>query len=600
MQASTETQEICTQILIETGFSEKAVRFFENRNSSLFYPYLLAFLSKNIPDMAGDIVTELLEVCIKQRNKEYSVMRNESLYLINFTGYQFHVPCLVPFSCPTGKIREDKSGNALKFLANRLKRNVKNVYDTKKITLHKMLVADVVEADHLHKRKNYKFISTEKGLVVLQEGNEIEPSQPLLQSFMTRLSKKSSPNRSSCDCGERSSSNTNEETKRKNTNRSSNSCSSVAEATPENNQGDADGTTCSTGGDISGSSYSQGGNECAKDTFQAQDGNEGEIKEFTQLAGTTNKTSTGVKPLEQSLPYPESQWTATGTNSAQIPMTDLLRKQEKASRQNLEGDILRVNPKIVERFRKRLATRKLRLVSSIKNLQNPYTPKGSGGKGEISLKVSKEKKELVDSLLQLTNQLRNSSVTESNTGKINKREFVKRLITSPHRLATTRQGLEEKSEKIYFLVDNSGSIRQFAYFISDVVASAVSVSDKIELWYSPNALSPIAQHNSRDMGYSASSAIEDTSKLKAFLEIVPKGSRIIWWGDAEFGGNYQWAFVPTLYKKVLEGYDCTFMFPTTGIENYFYVRELKKAGLKILTGVNSAKGLRNAIKKLQK
>ncbi len=80
---------------------------------------------------------------------------------------------------------------APKLVANLMKKDgfKGDIWDYSLIAVNLMQVANVIEADHLHKGICYNFSCESNELVVCVNGEQIEPNRVLLQSFMTRLAK---------------------------------------------------------------------------------------------------------------------------------------------------------------------------------------------------------------------------------------------------------------------------------------------------------------------------------------------------------------------------------------------------------------------------
>jgi len=590
-------KETTTILLSQYYFSKEAINFI-TANYVVYLPALATLanlaakeIDNSYYDLKSDMVDEISQVATSQgwrtfETLDYNVPNHPYIYYVDcnrFAQMSFHGN----YSRPTTTTKGKWSGIAVQeqaptLIANRLKKDgfKGNVWDLKQITLNIMYGQNVVEAAHLYKGQNYLFVANNE-LVVLQGNTVVEPTDSLLQSFITRFRKNESPSSEQSEKGvESSDQNQSKGEQQGNTEQTNSTNGNDAESADSQNCGTNGGKTPLT---QNSQSNANGLNEYAQQVTSEELGeliteDNGIAKqspeEFANSGNNLENSSQVHDDLHEfqgDLGLPHKKEVFEGEQSENSNTSKTATKQVSSSN-NTSGFY--------------------DLLQSLK----PQSKGGGGGGLQLNVNDHQAKAKVSPLIQEALQKLAGGkSLSQKKEGFLSYcgKKVVKALTTSPQKLPIAKY--DRPVDKVYFFVDTSGSVATFGNFIISMIKSAKQ-AENIIVWSGSEA-HPCKDENK---GVDKIEFIYDFAEnMQAWinLEQPQVGSTLVFWGDLQ-DANID----PVKLKKVCQNYKCVWLHCIERHQVKQYNRSKAKkiiqAGFKLVKAVVCEKSLARGINSL--
>jgi len=503
-------------MMIQNCFSKEAICFVKSRYTR--YLPLLATLAnysaKTIDESYYELKSVLLEdIEVEQDNMGWRTFCSEDhntsgfpyIYYIE-TGYtaqiSFHSAQEHRANSKGKWSRVIVQDIAPKLVANLLKKDgfEGKVWDMKLI-IHKYMQANgLIEAGHLWKGQEYIFVADSNKITVTTAEGRVNPTENLLQSFLTRLVKKekAQPDSEPSDGQE-----------------------SKQDATDKAEGRGADSTRVTNPGDDDGCAI--GGKEIRDCEYRSPEVQEGGSNSGSQQA--EYKLSSGHETME------------TGEDLSQDGLAEVTQETECAS--DASGQMRSLNDPEQQSDTKAGHIRNAHETKHFKkgsangfyNLlpfsSNAKSKGGSGGGSQLETKTTKGKpnKLVQDALFRLASG-QSLSLKEHGSQNWDVKKFILASKINPSQIDNAK--FSRPAEKLIFCVDTSGSVAEFGQFILEMLESAKSTGN-FSVWSGSEAW-PDKCHTSKKEtrnGYFKDKLMEMLS-----YENPESGSSIVFWGDA--------------------------------------------------------------------
>lgn len=621
-------KETTTILLSQYYFSKEAINFI-TANYVVYLPALATLanlaakeIDNSYYDLKSDMVDEISQVATSQgwrtfETLDYNVPNHPYIYYVDcnrFAQMSFHGN----YSRPTTTTKGKWSGVAVQeqaptLIANRLKKDgfKGNVWDLKQITLNLMYGQNVVEAAHLYKGQNYLFVANNE-LVVLQGNTVVEPTDSLLQSFITRFRKNESPSSEQSEKGvESSDQNQSKGEQQGNTEQTNSTNGNDAESADSQNCGTNGGKTPLT---QNSQSNANGLNEYAQQVTSEELGeliteDNGIAKqspeEFANSGNNLENSSQGHDDLHE----------FQGDLGTQKPQKEVFEGEQSENSNTLKNSIMQVsgnNTKkgsangannykstFIEELQN-LAVKKSEKANFDSNNEMPYIdPSSFKGKPRANQVIAEALRKIASGT--------SFSQKESGSFKFDCKKVVKALVTLPNNIAKSK--FDRPKVKTYFFIDtnckNCGNEHcswvNYSEFSLMLIETAKQ-NENIAVWSGSKCRPEINQVTGKKV-FEKKHELQENIALWIQQENPEKGSTLVFWGEA-----YNISFNKAKMKKLLQEYKVVWL-DSLKEENSFFkswknhnkhttVEDLRSCGIKVIKNCDTKEGFARGINSL--